>query len=1018
MSASGRATPFVGRERELVALQHQLQAAAAGAGSVALVAGEAGIGKTRLVTELADRAQQEGWTVLAGRAHQADGMPPYLPWVDALRGYVRNAPATTLREALGDYGAEVAMLVRELRTRLPDLPEPPAASAATERYRLFEAVCEFIVAIARGVAAAPAGTLDGSPSRAGLLLVLDDLHWADAPSLLLLSHLARRLRDAPLLVAGTFRDDEVDRGHPLAALLAELVREQAGEQIVLRGLEQEDIARFIELTAPSAESAAAARAAGLTSAVYRETEGNPLFVTELVRLLAAEGRLVQAAALPARLTVPQTVRQVIGRRLDRLSADCNAALTLAAVAGREFDLVVVERAGELRGDRLLEAFEEAEAARVIAAVPTAPGRYNFTHPLIRDTLYEQILTSRRVRLHRQVGEALEAFHSANPEPRLTELAYHFYQAAPGGDAAKAIAYARQAGDRSLALFAYEEAIRLHEIALQALTLVEGDTRAERCGLLLALAGAQTRAGQTTTAKETFRRAAELARALGNAEHLAVAALGYGGYRGIPGLVDGVLVALLEEASAALGEVQSGLQARVLARLAMELYHSDDRERRAALSRQAVAIARDAGDQAALAAALVGRHYALHEPENLPERRAAAEGLIRLAESAGDREVALQGHYLAVIDALEAGDIGAVDANIAAHDRIAQEVRQPLYTWRTDLLLAMQAQLEGRFAESRTFAQRAYEVSQRAQIANSVPAYGTQLAVLTLEVGGFEKIESLYQRFIEQFPTMVAYKAGLTIQLARMGRTAEARALFDELAVADFLDLRHDDSYLTTLTCLAEIGVILGDVRRAAGLYPLLLPYAERNVVLDAAVACLGPAARYLGMLAAVLGRWDEAEAHFAAAGAMIARIRAHSYRAHLELDRALLLERRNAAGDRARAAAHARSAREQAQARGMLYLAGRAEAVLQRLAEPAADSAVAAAGSPLPDGLTVREAEVLRLLATGRTNREIADDLVLSTRTVDHHLAAIYRKVGAKRRGDAIAYALHHGLTHAAVHSP
>jgi DNA-binding CsgD family transcriptional regulator/tetratricopeptide (TPR) repeat protein len=992
--------PFVGRDEELAGLAERLAGARQGAGGIVLIAGEPGIGKTRLVSELAERARATGWRVLTGRAYQAEGLPPFLPFVEALRGHIEVTPPETLRGQLGMGAADVALLVPELGATFPELVLTARQAGEAERFRLFESVTDFLLASAR------------TPPP-GLLLILDDLHWADVSSLNLLLHLSRRLASQPVLILGTYREMELERGHPLHGVLAELVRERVSDRIVLRGLTQDEVARFIELTAdvsPPPE---------LAHAVYRQTEGNPLFVVELVRLLAAEGRLREEGAGPWRLTIPESVHQVIGRRLDRLSADCNAALTLAAVIGREFSLLALEAAGELQGDALLDALEEAEAARVVAVVSDAPGRYAFTHPLIRETLYSQVLTSRRVRLHRRVGVALERLYAADPEPHLAELAHHFFQAAPGGDVAKAIGYARRAGDRAMSLVAYEEAARLYDSALQALTLREPD-EAARCELLLSLGEAQTRAGETAAARETFERTAHLAESLGLATLQARAALGYGGYRGQPGLVDTAFVALAEKALASLGGTEDGrdagtlsttdqaLRARLLARLAMELYFAFDYDRCAALSGEAVATARRTGDTATLAAALVGRHYATHTPDNLAERLAITAELIGLAEAAGDREVALQGYYLRVIDALEAGDIAAVDGALAAHGRLAAEVRQPLYGWRTDLDRAMQATLEGRFGEGLGLAQRAFAVASRAQLANALPAYGVQMLLLALLTGGdLAALEPGWRGFAERFPRMPSYRAGLMVLLLAQGREEEAREQFEIAAAAGFTDIPRDDNMLPALSCLAEVCRYLGDAPRAAVLYELSRPYADRVVVVNSATGCRGAFAMYVGLLAATLGRWDAAEAHFADALAIDERLRARPYVVLTHLHRAETLLRRDRPGDAARAEALLRQVRVSARELGMtpalewatrLIEAGRASAPTGRV--PLA----------FPDGLTGREVDVLRLLAAGRTNREIAGELVLSTRTVDHHIASIYRKINARRRADAAAYAQRMGL--------
>jgi DNA-binding CsgD family transcriptional regulator/tetratricopeptide (TPR) repeat protein len=1011
--------PFVGRGRERQLLHDRLLAAARGQGGVVFVAGDAGIGKSRLVAEFARAARTGGARVLFGRAHQEDGLPPYLPFADALREYVRAASAGTLRAYLEDRAPDVALVVDELHHRLPELAGSAsatraAASADHDRYGLFEHVVDFVVAIARSAGHSPRGaggtrtpeTRDPRP----LLLVLDDLHWADVPSLRLLLHLGRRVRDEAILVVGAYRDTMLDRGHPLREVLTELVREGVSDQVALAGLTAAEVALYIELLSGEPPSGA------LSERVYRETEGNPLFMVELMRLLATAPHVDHPDA--TRLLIPDSIYQVIGRRLDHLSAPCHHALTLAAIMGRDFSLPALECVlaagtdGAPAGDALLEALEEAEAARVITAVAGASGRFSFAHPLIRDTLSREVFSSRRIRLHRQVGRALEGFYPAGPGPHLAELAYHFVQAAPGGDVVRAVHYARQAGDHAMHLYAYEDAARLYASALTALDsgpAPDPDSH-HRCDLSLALGSARSRAGQTQAARDAFLQAAELARGLGDAERLARAGLGYAGYRGTPGLVDDTVVALLEEVLTALGERAGGLRARAAARLAMELYHRDVPERRDALTRAAIADARNAGDPAALAAALVGRHYALHDPDTLVERTAAAAELVHLAQAGGDRELQLQGHYLSVIDLLEAGEIEGVDWAIAAHERLSMELRQPLYLWRTDILRATQAILEGRYAEGRQRAQQAVELGQRAQIANTTLVYGTQMIALCLEAGGLETVEPAIKDSLARVPGLWAFKAGLATLYQRLGRLDEARTVFEQVAVTGFERLPRDDNWLSGMDGFAEVCAALGDRPHAAVLYDLLCPYARRTVIFNAATGCLGSVARLLGLLASTLERWDDAERHFEEAIRANTRLRARPLVARTRADLAAMLLHRDAPGDQARATTELAEALTPARTLCMVYLVPQITALIATL--PAASSSPGRApSSPArPAGLSEREMEVLRRIAAGRTSREIATELVLSRRTVDHHVARIYRKIGANRRTDAAAFALRHGL--------
>jgi hypothetical protein len=387
---------FVGREHEMDTLRAAFEEALSGRGGLVLLAGEPGIGKTRTAEELVTYARLRKAQVLWGRCHEGEGAPAFWPWVQAIRAYVHERDPKTLLSELGSGASDVAQVVSEVRERLPNLPPPPDGDPERARFRLFDSITTFL----RNAGAAQP-----------LVLVLDDLHWADKPSLLLLQFLARELRGARLLVIGTYRDVGVGRRHPLSETLADLAREQLAERVVLRGLGEHDVARFIEITAGLKPPPK------LVEAVYRETEGNPFFVNEVVRLLVADGRLQHPEQIKSwDLGIPQGVREVVGRRLDHLSAECNRTLTVASVIGREFGLDVLERVTGLDGDRLLETLEEAIAARVIVEVPRAGGRFTFSHALIRDTLYDELAATRRMRPTVRSGRASKRSTPASPRP--------------------------------------------------------------------------------------------------------------------------------------------------------------------------------------------------------------------------------------------------------------------------------------------------------------------------------------------------------------------------------------------------------------------------------------------------------------------------------------------------------------------------------------------------------------------------------------------------------------------------
>ena len=381
----------MGREAELAELHHGLDEALAGRGVLFLLVGEPGIGKTRLAEEVVRRARSRGACVLVGRCWEAGGAPAFWPWVQSLRSYVEQSEPDALRAQLAAGAADVAQIMPELRELFPDLPEP-SMEAEGARFRLFDATVRFLKSAA---AVRP------------LVLVLDDLHAADEPSLLLLRFIAGEVGGSRMLIVGTYRNVDPTVRDPLASTLAELAREQVTRRIALGGLTEADVARFVEL------DAGAIPVPGLIAALHAETEGNPLFLGEVVRLLAAEGRLADVDTRTLwTLGIPQGVREVIGRRLGRLSAECIRVLTLASVLGRDFGLDALSTLSELPGNELLDALDEAVAARVVTAAPEAHGRLRFAHALIRETLYDGLTTPRRVQLHRRAGEALEAFYGA------------------------------------------------------------------------------------------------------------------------------------------------------------------------------------------------------------------------------------------------------------------------------------------------------------------------------------------------------------------------------------------------------------------------------------------------------------------------------------------------------------------------------------------------------------------------------------------------------------------------------
>jgi class 3 adenylate cyclase len=527
---------FVGRERELEKLRKAADAAFAGRGEIVMLVGEPGIGKTRTTQEVETYARMRGAVVLWGMGHESAGAPSYWPWMQVGRSYGQGYELAELIPDMDGKGPELIRIFPELSQML-DAEEPDAGSdPEAAQFRLFDAYTTFVRAMSR---------------KMPLVIVLDDLHWADKPSLMLLRHLARELPRMRVLIVGTFRDTELARTHPLSEALAELNREAGFQRIVLRGLSRDEVAAYIR----AAASVSADRQ--LVDRIFEETEGNPFFLSEVVNLLTQEGAFSKESI--SDIAVPDGVREALGRRLDLLSEEANELLAIAAIAGREFTYETLSLLGE-GGEQVLRLIEEALEARVIEELPQ-PGRYRFTHALMQETLLSELSTTRRVRIHGQVGEALERRWGERADQRATRLAQHFVEAAmlSPGHAEKAMHYSKLAAKQAEAQFGWDEAARHYEDCLTlAGSADEQQVDAEK-ELLLSLGICARNAGDYRKSWRSLMRAMDIARERKDATGMARAAIEAQQMIAPPGRQK----ALVDEALDALGDGNPYLEAKLL-----------------------------------------------------------------------------------------------------------------------------------------------------------------------------------------------------------------------------------------------------------------------------------------------------------------------------------------------------------------------------------------------------------------------------------------------------------------------
>jgi hypothetical protein len=860
--------PLVGRAHELADLASALEEAASGRGSLVLVTGEPGIGKTRLTSELARVGSQRGVRVATGRCWEEGGAPPYWPWTQVIRTLGGD-----LEELVVPTGAKAAP------RRAPAVILPEA-----ERLRLFDAVGRFLA---------------GVSSDGPILLVLDDLHAGDEPSLLLLRFLADALAEARILIVAAYREAE-KRVRELSDVFGELGR--VGRRIPLRGLTPTDIEAYVATVTGSTVSRQA------VARLHEVTGGNPYFLGEVVRLLAA-GDALDSLDQPAKyplLRIPEEVRVLIRRRVAALPREAVAALRLAAVIGREFDLHLLQRASRLSPSRLLAVLAESAAVGLIAEVSATPHRYSFAHDLVRKTLYDDLPPRRRLELHQAVGRLLESVYGDDLDPYLSEIARHLFLAAPLGDTGQAVAYLARAGDRASAVLGYEDAASHYRHALE-LVAAAGDSGGQRRGdLLLRLGDAQWRSGDGSAARLTFERAIDAARRSADPEILARAVLGYPTALGFPLLysrfqVGGPVVALLEEALAALAAGESALRAQLLARLALEVGSgSEPVERRVAISEEAIAMARRLGDSEALVAGLHARQGALTTPGRAPERLAHTEEMLRVAKETANPEFEFLAHNARLHCFLELCDRWGIEAETKAMTAIAERMRQPFYQWHAVCLHTLAATLDGRFADAERLAQEALELGRLRQ--SEYPAYVfpyAQMLAIRWAQGRLDEYWPEIDDHGERFPWIPRWRDALAA--AELGEEEASRRELERHAVRGFAELPRDGLWILHLCSLAEACVLVGDKRRGLQLYELLLPHAGDNAV-SYTQQPFGPVALRLGMLAALLERWEDVDRHFATALGRCELLCARAIRARVLLEHAQALAARGAPDDRERIA--------------------------------------------------------------------------------------------------------------------
>jgi class 3 adenylate cyclase len=832
---------YVGRTAERAAIEGALTQTKNSQRQVILLSGEPGIGKSRLASHSAHRAHAQGFAVVWGSCSEELSVP-YEPWIEISTQIVEHAPLEVLQHHTERHGGELSRLSRSLPKRMDGLAEPQSSDPETERYLLFSAVGGLIGELAQEVP---------------VCLVLDDLHWADAQSIALLKHLVRTVESGALLVVVTYRDSDLGKDHPLTGVLADLHRIEGTQRIALHGLGADEVAQVLTAAAGHELDEDGIE---LAAQIAEETDGNPFFVAEILRSLLEAGAIVfdeksgrWSIDRSSGVSLPESVREVIERRVDRLGDETKEILTLAAVIGRSFDLDVLYAVTDRPEGELLDHLEAAVAASLLAESDDHVGRFTFAHVLINQTLYESLGATRRARLHHHVGEALENLYGADPQEHLSELALHWKLAAVSVDKAKAADYATKAGQRALAKLAPDEALKLFADAAE---LTVGTDSVARCEALIGFGEAQLQSGDAAY-RETLLEASRIASALADAELAAQAALANN--RGLVstfGEVDAERLAAIDRALELDEPPQPARRARLLALKALELTYDADFERRRTLAEEAIALARDTGEPRRLADVLQLVGEPLSAPSTLELRRSRAHEFATCAAEVGDPALEFRAHTHALMVSMEGGDFERAREVRKRAGIIASELAQPTMSWEVEFQRAGWSLMCGDLGAAERLSRSAFQIGREAEEPDAFIGLGTQLAFVRRYQGrAAEIIEAVEQS--ADTSRLASWRAGRPWMLCAVDRRDDASALLEQAATDGFERIPQNNSLLTALALYADTAVETSNSVAAATLYELMEPWSEQFVVNG--ISGYGHVRMYLGLLAACLGENEKAD---------------------------------------------------------------------------------------------------------------------------------------------------------------
>ncbi len=963
--------PFAGRAGTMHSLQQSLQQAFLEQGSVVLLSGEPGIGKTRCAEEFARVAEDHGALVLWGRCSEQQGAPAYWPWTQVLRDYAEASAEDELRVTLEGAAEAVAALAPEVAGRLgiAGLPRHPVDSS--QHFRLLDSVARLLFQLSVNLP---------------LVIVIEDLHWADASSLAMLEYIVGELRARRLLILATYRDVEVTRGSPIQSSLGELMRAKNASRVKLHGLDERDT----ELL--STQLSGMELPDDVAEAIYRQTDGNPLFIGEIARSIRRERRADSAVIT---VDVPEGVKEAFGRRLDRLPSLCNAALAAASVVGVEFDAVLLAHAMGYETAECMRRLGPAEAVGIVVREDDSSTSFRFAHALMREALYDELPTIDRLHWHQRIAEALAGIHSARPEAALSRLAHHYCEAAALGHFEVAIDYSIRAAEQAAAMFAFEDAARLYDEALRVMRAFSSEGNPRVAPIYFEQGKLWEALGRFDQAIACYSNAIGLAREQNRASLFAECAMSLVFISSDSAALHAA--PLLEEVLRLLpGE--AGERGIVTAHLAFALRGTDDHQRIARLTSEAIAFARQVDDRAALARTLLLSIMALRGfPASLGQRIEYGREMLKLSPACPKPQEELQCHYWHLLNLMEVCAMQEFGALFDRYDRLVTSRLTPhhqYYAMSIDIMLRL---TRGEWSGLEERIEKAFEYSRRLERKGADGVYGAQMFMLNRELGRLPAMAPLIRRMVED-PRSRFWEPGLMLMCSEAGLEEEARVRLDELSADRFGSVPRDDLWVTCIVFCAEACADLEVGGQSAVLYDLLLPSAGQSANHPNCV-CFGAVDGYLGALAALMGDRQRARGHFERALATNRSLGAWPAlaRTQVRFGRMLLdSDEPDESSEGLKLLENARSLAVRFTMKGL---------------ERRIDLATAARPGGLPDGLSPREVEVLKLIAIGRSNKDISKALSISLSTVATHVRNILGKTDCVNRTEAAAYALRMQIT-------